>query len=330
MITTGSKRRVHRRHSAQATAVSLAARFTVKNVVRAWSVRPDLQWPFESVDWFAGLLPHRSSAKIERVWLDNCAAEWVRAATASSQRAVLYLHGGAFLTCGLNTHRGLVTRLSRAADACVLNVNYRMLPSHRISDAIDDGLSGLRWLRRQGFDADHIVVAGDSAGGYLAFMTTLVAIRAKLAKPAGVAAVSPFTDANPTGKVGHRNARRCSIFPSGALPVFTRYLRQAQLQSQRESITGEVVSPVDAEDLSALPPVTIHASSDELLLADAETMAERLDTAGVPCDLHLWDGQIHDFPLAADLVPEGKRAIRYIGDFVKKVTERQLAATQAA
>ena len=73
-------------------------------------------------------------------------------------------------------------------------------------------------------------------------------------------------------------------------------------------------------DLSSLPPVTIHASSDELLLPDAELMAKRLDAAGIRRDLHLWDGQIHDFRLAADILPEGRRAIRYIGDFVKEVT----------
>jgi acetyl esterase/lipase len=69
-----------------------------------------------------------------------------------------------------------------------------------------------------------------------------------------------------------------------------------------------------------LPPVTIHASSDELLSPDAELMAQRLWAAGIRCDLHLWDGQIHAFPLAADVLPEGRRAIRYIGDFVKEVT----------
>lgn len=320
MITGTTAPKIHRRRSTQAVAVSLAARFTVKNAVRLWAARPDLQWPFASVDWFAGLLPQRSLAKIDRVHLEHCAAEWVQPPAAAPRRAILYLHGGAFVTCGLNTHRALVARLSRAADAGVLNVNYRMLPSHRISDAINDGLNGLRWLRRRGYDPARIVVAGDSAGGYLAFMTTLAAIRCELGRPAGVATVSPFTDADPAGKLVHRNARRCSMFPSEALAVFARYLRQAQLRGAREQVSGQVVSPVDA-DLSGLPPVAIHVSGDELLLADAETMAQRLDLAGVRCDLHVWNGQIHDFPLAADVLPEGRRAIRYLGDFVKQVTE---------
>ena len=313
-------RRIHHRHSPQSFAVSLVSRLIVKNVVRAWAIHPNLHWPLEYVDDLAGLMPHfGSAAKIEPIRLENCAAEWVRAPGVSSPRAILYLHGGAFLTCGLNTHRSLVIRLSKAADAGVLTVGYRMLPTHQIADAIEDGMSGLRWLRDHGYDGGRVVVAGDSAGGYLAFMTTLAAIRTRLVKPAGVATVSPFTDANPARKLRHRNARRCSMFTRGALSMFTGYLRRARLPQGQGSSARHVDSPVDA-DLSALPPVTIHASSDELLLPDAELMAKRLESSGVRCDLHLWDGQVHDFPLAADVLPEGRRAIQYIGDFVKEVT----------
>ncbi|AKN17146.1 esterase [Mycobacterium haemophilum DSM 44634] len=315
-------RRIHHGHSAQSVAVSWASRLIVKNAVRAWSMQPNLRWPFEYVDGLAGLLPRfRSRVQIEPIRLEDCTAEWIRVPGASLARAVLYLHGGAFLSCGLNTHRSLVTRLSKAADAGVLTVGYRKLPSHQIVDAINDGMSGLRWLQQRGYDDDQIVVAGDSAGGYLAFMTTLAAIRTHLAKPAGVATVSPFTDADPSRKLRHRNARRCAMFTRGALSMFARYLGEAQL-SDATGTSGRIVSPVDA-DLSLLPPVTIHASSDELLLPDAELMAKRLNATGIRCDLHLWDGQIHDFPLAADILPEGRRAIRYIGDFVKEVTAGQ-------
>ena len=201
----------------------------------------------------------------------------------------------------------------------MLTVGCRKLPSHQIADAIKDGISGLRWLQQRGYDDDRIVVAGDSAGGYLAFMVTLAATRTHLAEPAGVATVSPFTDADPARKLRHRNARKCSMFTRGALSMFARYLGEVQLPTRRGSSPARVVSPVDA-DLSSLPPVTIHASSDELLLPDAELMAKRLEASGIRCDPHLWDGQIHDFPLAADILPDGRRAIRYIGDFVKEIT----------
>lgn len=321
------ERRIHHRHSAQSVAVSLVSRLVVKNAVRAWTIQPDLHWPFEYVDGLAGLLPRSlSGSQIERVELENCPAEWVRAPGVSATRAILYLHGGAFLTCGLNTHRSLVTRLSKAADASVLNVGYRMLPSYQITDAIEDAMCGLSWLHDRGYDDESIVIAGDSAGGYLAFMATLSAIKSGVAKPAGIATISPFTDPDPDRKLKHRNARRCSMFTCGALLRFARYLREVPVHQERGSC---VVSPVDA-DLSELPPVTIHASSDELLLPDAELMAKRLRASQVRCDLHLWDGQIHDFPLAANILPEGRRAIRYIGEFVKDVTQASAASVTAA
>ncbi|MEE6138445.1 alpha/beta hydrolase [Mycobacterium sp. 050128] len=320
MASKPGQRRIHHRRSPQSIAVSLASRLIVKNVVRAWALQPNLHWPLGHIDVLVGLLPRaKSAAQVEPVRLDHCRAEWVCAPGVSPTRAILYLHGGAFLTCGVNTHRALVSRLSRTADAGVLIVGYRKLPSHQIVDAIDDGLCGLRWLQQRGYDPGRVVVAGDSAGGYLAFMTTLAAIRTRLATPAGVATVSPFTDADPTRKLKHRNARKCSMFTAGALSIFTRYLGEVQLPDGPGSSTGHVVSPVDA-DLSALPPVTIHAGADELLLPDAELMAERLAANGIRCDLHVWEGQIHDFPLAADVLPEGRRAIRYLGDFVKEVT----------
>lgn len=292
----------------------------MKNIVRAWALQPNLRWPLGYVDGIVGLLPHlRSVVELASVRLEHCDAEWVRAPGVSPTRAILYLHGGAFLTCGVNTHRALVSRLSEAADAGVLIVGYRKLPSHQIADAIDDSLCGLRWLQRRGYHPDRIVVAGDSAGGYLAFMTTLAAIRTRVAAPAGVATVSPFTDADPARKLKHRNARKCSMFTAGALSIFARYLGEVQLPDGQGRSLGRVVSPVDA-DLSALPPVAIHAGADELLFPDAELMAERLVANGIRCDLHVWEGQIHDFPLAADVLPEGRRAIRYLGDFVKEVT----------
>ncbi len=317
--SVATTRHVHHRHSPQSLAVGLASRLIVKNAVRAWAMTPNMHWPFEYVDGVAGLVPRSgSAAKIESVALENCAAEWVRAPGVSGERAILYLHGGAFLTCGLNTHRSMVTRLSKAADAAVLTVAYRKLPAHQITDAIDDGVSGLRWLQDRGYDGDQIVVAGDSAGGYLAFMTTLLAIQDGIMEPAGVATVSPFTDADPVRKLKHRNARKCSMFTRRAFSRFAQFLSNAEVVEGRGEST--VASPVDA-DLSSLPPVTIHASSDELLLADAELMAKRLEASGIHCDLHLWDGQIHDFPLAADILPEGRRAIKYLGDFVKDVTD---------
>lgn len=310
--------RHHTSRSPQSVALAAWSRLILKNTLRIWARFPDLGWPLASVDRMAGLVPQSVSAVSQRIALPHCRAELVGKRNPAAQRAILYLHGGAFLTCGLNTHRSMVARLSEAADAEVLNVGYRLLPANRLSCAVEDALDGLDWLFRRGYRSHEIVIAGDSAGGYLALASTLELIRRGGGPVAGVAALSPLTDLDPRRKLAGRGAGSCSMFPANALAMFARYVRRGDQTLPAEG-GGEVLSPADA-DLTAMPPVMIHASTGEILLPDAELMYERLQEAGTPCELHLWDGQIHDFPLAADVLPEGRRALEHVGAFAKKVT----------
>jgi acetyl esterase/lipase len=241
-------------------------------------------------------------------------------------RAVLYLHGGAFLAGGLNTHRAIVSRISKAADSVVLNVGYRMLPTHPISAAVDDAVAGYRWLCDAGYSGDDIVVAGDSAGGYLAFMTALSLGQAGLPKPAGVVAMSPLTEFDATRKLAHPNANRCAMFPARALPFLDRYIDRAYARIRVEGEQGPLVSPVD-EDLRGMPPVLMHVAKDELLYSDADLMAERLRRSGVRCDLHVWEGQVHAFPVTGNLTPESRSAIAEIGQFVRDETAARALAS---
>ena len=305
----------HRRRSPQSKAIGAMCRVFVKNAVRMWAMQPNLHWPFSSIDQIAALASPPSSATIRRVRLPSCPAELIGTAGSSSRRAILYLHGGAFLTCGLNTHRSFAARLSRSAGAEILNVGYRMLPDHGLSAALSDAVDGLRWLLRRGYHWSDIVIAGDSAGGYLALQTAAELLRHGYPPTAGVAAISPLTTLDRHGD-SPRRRDRCAMFTARAMTSFMRYIAA---HGEKNPAGQRIASPVDA-DLHQMPPVTIHVSSDEFLRPDAELMYERLTAAGVQCELHLWDGQIHDFPLAAAVLPEGRRAIRYIGDFVKHVT----------
>ena len=101
--------------------------------------------------------------------LPNCTAQLVRAAGVlpadGKRRVVLYMHGGAFLTCGVNSHGRLVEALSKFADSPVLVVNYRMIPKHSVGMALDDCHDAYKWLRLKGYDLDQIVLAGRFRGG---------------------------------------------------------------------------------------------------------------------------------------------------------------------
>jgi acetyl esterase/lipase len=319
-VEAGRPRTTH--HAGGSTggrALAVALRLFVRPVLAAGSRLPGVRWPFALVDYAGLLLPALRGTLRKAVRLAHCRAEWVRAPGTGLDRAVLYLHGGGFVCCGLRTHRRLVSRLSAASGAAILSVDYRMLPKNPISTAVSDGIDGYRWLLARGFAPGEIVVAGDSAGGYLAFMVALATADLGLPRPAGVAALSPLTDLDPSAKLAHPNARRDPLFPAAVFDYITELETRAAARVVIDGETGPRLSPVDSE-LAGMPPSLIQVGSTEILLPDAELMAERLAEAGADCEVQVWDGQVHVFQAGADFVPEARRAIRELGGFVRSVT----------
>lgn len=302
-------------------ALTLSVRRSVRPVIDAWALSPSLPWPTALVERLAfPMSPVRGTLR-RSVRLPSCPAEYLVAPAADSEQlgrgsatTILYLHGGAFLCCGLATHRQMVSRISAATGAPVLNVGYRMLPRHPIRHAVEDGVAGLRWLLARGRPIERIVLAGDSAGGFLAFAVALEALRSGLGRPAGVVTLSPLTDLDPRGKLDHPNSRHCALFPRRAVPALTALIER--VDAARGGGHDPVGSPVDAE-LAGMPPALIQTGSHEMTFADAELMAQRLGAAGVPCELQVWERQLHVFQAAAAVVPEGAHALAEIGAFVR-------------
>ncbi len=319
--------------STQSRALSFSVRRTVRPFIEAWSYAPTLPWPASVIDRLAFPLVPVPGTHRRRVDLPTCPAEllWAPGAAPPAAQvgtdgtavranidstAVLYLHGGAFLCCGLTTHRHLVSRISAATGAPVLAVGYRMLPRHPIRRAVEDGLDGLRWLVAHGYPVERVVIAGDSAGGFLTFAVAHEAVRLGIGRPAGTVALSPLTDLDPRGKLDHPNSHRCAVFPRRAVGVLSTLVDRA------ERLGGEgaepVASPVDL-DLSEMPPALIQTGSEEMTYVDAELMARRLQLAGVSTELQVWEKQVHVFQAAAGIVPESGRALAEIGRFVREL-----------
>ena len=109
---------------------------TIKPTLTIGSYAPRLPWPWGLVDFACRVLRPAPGTVRATIGLPNCTAQLVRAAgvlPADGKRSVmLYMHGGAFLTCGVNSHGRFVTALSKFADSPVLVVNYRMIPKHSI------------------------------------------------------------------------------------------------------------------------------------------------------------------------------------------------------
>ena len=173
----------------------LSARLMIRPTLSVGSCLPSAPWPWGVVEFAARAITPTPGTVRAGIELAHCTAQLVRAAGVlpadGTRRVVLYLHGGAFLTCGPYSHGRLVSMLSGFADSPVLVPNYRKIPKHSIREAIDDCYDGYRWLRRKGYQPDQIVLAGDSAGGYLA-----LALAQRLLEcgeqPAALVAMSPL------------------------------------------------------------------------------------------------------------------------------------------
>lgn len=312
--------------SLRSRALGLTLRHTVRPMLAVWAHLPIELIPPNLVEHAAKLLPVHEGTMWRSVELATSTSEWLQAKgvadiTGGNERAILYFHGGAFLTCGLNTHRRLVSRISFAAGQPVLNVGYRQMPYEPITESVADGVDAFTWLLEQGYRPGDITIAGDSAGGYLAFSVARAVIDRGWGRPAGVVAMSPLLDFDPAGKKAHRNSHRCQVFPLHAVAK----LGDVSLRmDNRRGIAGQRVDPVNMP-LADMPPALIHVGSREVLMADAELMANRLVSAGVPCDLQVWDRQVHVFQAAASWVPEARIAIDEIGWFVRRLAHQQLA-----
>lgn len=308
--------------SIAARLVSLGTRATMWPALAVLSHVPHWPWPFGLVDFVArALLPSPGTVRAT-VGLPNASAQLVRAPGVlpadGRRRVVLYMHGGGFMTCGVNSHSRISVALSKFADSPVLVVDYRLIPKHTIGMAIDDCYDGYRWLRLRGYEPEQIVLAGDSAGGYLA-MSLAQRLQAEGETPAALVAISPLLQLEQDPKCAHPNIYTDAMFPPKAFEALVALVARAAARNIVDGQPEGVYEPLDHIE-PGLPRTLIHVSGSEVLLHDARLAARRLAAAGVPTEVRVWPGQIHDFQMAAPVVPEATRSLRQIGEYIREAT----------
>lgn len=293
--------------SRRAGAVHSVSRAVARPVMRYYPLRGPAVKLVPLLERSFSLMPRHSGTVHKPIVARTWRGELVTPIDGpTSNGAVLYLHGGAFLMCGTATHRRIVEQLAHRTGMTVLSVDYRQLPKGRLHDAISDCEDAFRWLVRTGHPASKIVIAGDSAGGHLTFATALRLRDDGVAMPAGLVGLSPWLDFDHVNKLRHHNARRDAYIPVRRLRKVGQMVVGARPELHH--------SPVNA-DLRGLPPSLIVCAESEILRVDAEVMAERLSDAGVPCTLQIWEGQVHAFPVATGLTPEARACLDEIVEF---------------
>jgi monoterpene epsilon-lactone hydrolase len=225
--------------------------------------------------------------------------EWVEA--QKSDVTLLYLHGGGYVACSVETHRPITAGFAQNG-LRVFAPDYRMAPEHLFPAAVEDAVAVYRGL------AGKIVVAGDSAGGGLA-LAMLISLRdAGIPLPSAVALFSPWTDLAATGESLVTNDQHCALFHGANIRTGAHYYLGSA------DPWNPLASPLYA-DLSHLPPMLIHVGDNEVLLDDSKRFAEKARAAGVKVDLKIWPVVPHDWQLVPSM-PEAKQSLREAARFL--------------
>jgi acetyl esterase/lipase len=238
-------------------------------------------------------------------------ALWCSRGRPDRRKVILYLHGGAFLAGSIRTHRHLGAALAGAAGVRAVLPEYRLAPEHPFPAALDDAFAAYKHLLASGYEARHIALAGDSAGGGLVFSLLLRARAEGLPQPGCVVAFSPWTDMTMTRGSLRRNARRDMLLP------VRRFREVVSFYMQGEMTTNPLASPVYGE-YEAPPPALITASKSEILRDDAVAMADRLREAGGDVAIELWKDMPHAWPLFSGVIREADETVARAGRFIAR------------
>jgi acetyl esterase len=222
---------------------------------------------------------------------------------------VLYVHGLGWVFGGPQTHDRLVRELAVGAQAAVVFPDYDLAPEHQYPTQIEQVYAVADWIAMNGaderLDASRIAVAGDSVGGNMAAVTTILAKQRGGVSFAGQLLFYPVTDASFDTASYRQFATGYFLAREGMQWFWDQYTTDP---AQRAEITA---SPLRAslDELSGLPQALVVVGEADVLRDEGEAYAAKLRAAGVPVTAVRYGGIVHDFvglnPLRRTYAAEG-------------------------
>ena len=238
-------------------------------------------------------------------------------AEADSYGLLVYLHGGAFFLGSLDTHDHVARSLAKETGFKVISVGYRLAPEAAFPAGLQDCYGVLRWAADNGaalqWDGRNLAVAGDSSGGNFAAALTA------MAKDDGWQGISHQILFYPSLDLDfdveryaslRENAEGYGLETAGLAPFNAFYLENGA------DPADPLVSPIKREDLTGLPPALIITAEHDPLRDEGELYAKRLAEAGVPVQLHRYEGANHGFVANFSWLPEFYAAFRETAEFL--------------
>ena len=218
---------------------------------------------------------------------------------------LLFFHGGGFTVGSIATHDTLCRVLSEKSGCAVVSVDYRLAPEHKFPTASNDAWDALQFLAKSdgelGLDATRLALGGDSAGG------TLAAVCAILARDAGLPIALqmlfyPGTTAHQDTASHHRFADGPLLGEALITWFFAQYVNTPAERNDWR------FAPLNADDVDGVAPAWIGLAECDPVVDEGIAYADKLRAAGVPVELEIYRGVIHEFVKMGRAIPEALQA----------------------
>ncbi|MFC5677845.1 alpha/beta hydrolase [Aeromicrobium endophyticum] len=230
---------------------------------------------------------------------------------------VVNFHGGGWVQGNPEQSAWLASRIAVRNRVVVVSPAYRLAPEAPFPAGVDDARDSLAWVVEHagdlGIDPQRLAVMGDSAGGNLAAVVSLLARDAGGPSIRAQVLIYPGVEMYDRWPSEDRNAD-APVLTSANMRAFARlYLGDAYGTEDFRA------SPIRATSHADLPKAFILTAEQDPLLDNGSRYRDALVEAGVPVRYVEYDGAIHGFMSLPGVVPVSGRALDDIVDFLREV-----------
>ena len=205
---------------------------------------------------------------------------------------VVNFHGGGWTLGNLDSADWLCSNVAATVGAVVVSVDYRLAPGHRWPAAAEDCYAALTDVVARagefGADPSRVAVMGDSAGGNLAAVVSLMSRDRGGPRLAHQGLVYPSVDLTMSAPSIDENASAPILTKADCLAFRDHYLGGQDPHHPH-------ASPLFADDHSGLPPALVQVAEHDPIRDDGTRYAAALKRAGVPVRLTGYVGMPHGF-----------------------------------
>ncbi len=226
------------------------------------------------------------------------------------QYAILYAHGGGYVSGGLPYARILAAKLAIATGFTTYSFDYRLAPEHPYPCALEDALTAYSYLLDSGYAPDHILFAGESAGGNLVLAMVQKLIKTGKEVPAQLILFSPWTDMTTSAESYETYADKDPILTKDYVSEVSRVYIGIAGEAKDERF-----SPLNGS-FEGFPPVYIMAGRNEILLDDSVRLRDKINLAGGSAELDIEENGWHVYQQMP--VPIAHRAMKRVAAYVSR------------